>query len=152
MKFHRFPQNSSLRNSWHIATPPGFPAHKFRTDDVSLPRSGWLLIGRAGWGIYFNQSKSTTQIRLVLVSQTPFCRERSDGVAKCWLFNNIVHCTENIPQHLFQWAWKLVTVHCMFSSRFLLHWSEKNTWKHTTCIRNCTYSETSIKRTPLGPS
>ena len=66
MKLHRFPKTAACETADTLLHyPTGFPTTNPRTDDISLPRSGWLLIGRAAWGIYFNQSKSTTQIWLV---------------------------------------------------------------------------------------
>ena len=69
---------------------------KFRTDDMSIPRSGsafWLVEAN------FEPIRPTTQIWVVkghqygifvLISQTSFCRETSCGLVKCRLFSQAV--------------------------------------------------------------
>ena len=69
---------------------------KFRTDDMSVPRSGsafWLVEAN------FQPIRPTTQIWVVkghqygifvLISQTSFRRETSCGLVKCWLFSQAV--------------------------------------------------------------
>ena len=69
---------------------------KFRTDDMSIPRSGsafWLVEAN------FQPIRPATQTWVmkghqygifVLISQTSFCRETSCGLVKCWLFSQAV--------------------------------------------------------------
>ena len=78
-------------------------AQKFHTDDAHYPdlgsASGWLnQISYAAWPI-----RSTTQNWVVtrhqygisaLVSETPFGRETSGSIAKCWLFSHAIINTE----------------------------------------------------------
>ena len=126
-----------------------------------------LLIGHAEGKIGFNQSKSTTQIRLATCHQNvkflgSFLRchfagkevkaLQNVGCLTIKLLYTVVRTFHNIFS---QWAWKLVTGHCMFSSRFLLHRS-KNTLESIQLYymykKLYIFSETSIKRTPSGPS
>ena len=59
---------------------------KSHTDDVSLPSSGWCF-----WLVVPRRKFASTNKKhqygiYALVSQTSFCGETSDGVAKCRLF------------------------------------------------------------------
>ena len=86
----------SWRHHWFRSKMYVKQVQKFRTDDMSIPRSGsafWLVEAN------FQPIRPTTQIWgmkghqygiFVLISWTLFRRETSCGLVKCWLFSQAV--------------------------------------------------------------
>ena len=69
---------------------------KFRTDDMSIPRSGsafdWLKQTFSQSDLSYPDlgNERSPVWNFVLISQTSFCRETSRGLVKCFLFSQAV--------------------------------------------------------------